>query len=62
VLVPIAQEVALRNPTHAEHAALGEMWNWGLDAVSFYQATLCSSFADRLTASQALEHPFLDPF
>ncbi|DBB05955.1 TPA: hypothetical protein ACH3X3_009948 [Trebouxia sp. C0006] len=43
-----ALEVALRNPTHAEHAALGEMWNWGLDAVSFYQATLCSSFTDRL--------------
>jgi len=46
---------------HAVHAALEEMWKWGPHAVSFFRATLCTSFMDRLTASQALEHPFLDP-
>ena len=57
----IVQEVALEDPRYAEHAALEEMWKWGPEAVSFFLAMLCTPLTDRLTASQALEHPFLAP-
>lgn len=44
---------------HTRHVAFKAMLNWSPKALPFFQDTLRISVEERLTASEALQHPFI---
>lgn len=44
-----------------KQTAFSNLAAWGPHAHSFFAGTLHASFQDRLSAAQALDHPFLAP-
>jgi len=59
VLNAIMQEAAMTHHQHTRHVAFKAMLNWSPKALPFFQDTLRISVEERLTASEALQHPFI---